>query len=357
MRRKTRWILLTVGLIVFAWLLWVGARVTDRPEFCASCHFMQPFVTNWENSTHASINCINCHYERGFGGYLAGKARLLAEMLRYWTGAYNVRPHARIADENCLNCHPEKALETATPYKQKIQFSHQQHSGNPARGIELVCNSCHSELVQGSHTAVDERTCITCHFVGLPNGEPLGSCQGCHGPPKDTILVDSIVFNHSDYLKSGVDCLTCHLHVTRGSGDVPPQMCYACHVERFAQYGNTELVHRVHVTNQQLKCSDCHTDLEHSKFELTQALAPDCRICHGGRHSVQEEIYIGTGGSGIPPSPDPMFLSGVTCSGCHRFPGQSAGAAVPAAKPEVCITCHGPGFDRLLASWQDSIVA
>lgn len=358
MRRRTRWVLLFVGIFVIVWLLWVGARVTDRPGFCASCHFMEPYVANWESSSHVGVGCIDCHYEKGFFGYLAGKARLVSEMLRYWAGAYNVRPHARVSDVNCLECHSQEALATPKSYTREIEFSHAEHYPDPVRGMELACSTCHSELVQGSHTAVNQETCIDCHFIGLPSREPLGGCEGCHGPPKDALAVDGIVFNHSDYLKSGVDCLTCHVHVTRGSGDVPPQKCYACHVERFERYGETELVHRVHVAEQQLTCRDCHTDVEHGKFELIQALSPDCRTCHGGRHSIQEELYIGTGGRGVPATPDPMFLSGVTCSGCHRSslitapPGPQP---LPQAEPEACVACHGAGYDRLLADWQASI--
>lgn len=361
MRRRTRWTLIVAGFLILVWLLWVGARVTDDPGFCASCHFMEPYVENWETSSHAGVNCIDCHYERGFLGYLQGKGRLVSEMFRYWIGAYNVRPHAQLSDENCISCHSREALEAIQTYSRNIEFSHRQHYRSPVRGMELTCSTCHSQLVQGSHTAVDQDTCILCHFVGTPSREPLGTCVGCHGPPQDDIAVDSIVFNHSDYLRSGVDCLTCHVHVTRGSGDVPPKKCYTCHVERFAQYGDTERVHRVHVTGQRIECSDCHTEVQHSKFEMAQTLSPNCQSCHGGHHSVQETVYLGTGGEGVPSMPDPMFLSGVTCAGCHR-PVQTApaalpgsGHALPRATPGACVNCHGYGYDWLLESWQQSI--
>jgi nitrate/TMAO reductase-like tetraheme cytochrome c subunit len=63
---------------------------------------MKPFYDNWASSSHARVNCIDCHYEHGFSGYIAGKIRLLSEMLRYWVGAYNVRPHSRVSDQKLL---------------------------------------------------------------------------------------------------------------------------------------------------------------------------------------------------------------------------------------------------------------
>lgn len=349
---RRRWLVLALGAIAIgAWLAWAGARATDQPSFCASCHFMKPFYDNWASSSHARVTCIECHYEHGFVGYVAGKLRLLGEMMRYWVGAYNVRPHSRVSDRNCLSCHQEKAIEKVTVYRKKIPFSHTKHYGGAVRGIELTCTTCHSQLVQGNHLAVDESACRICHFTGVARGQALGDCYKCHGPPKDQILIRGVVFNHSTYLKSGIECLTCHVHVTRGTGDVPREKCFSCHVERFEEYGKVELIHSIHVTEQHLKCADCHAELHHGKFELAQALSPDCASCHGGRHSVQEQIYIGTGGEGVEPMPDPMFVSGVICAGCH----QSRTSVATVAQPQACVSCHGPGYDRLMRQWQQFV--
>ncbi len=355
---RRRWpVFALMAIAILSWLAWAGARATDQPTFCASCHFMKPFYDNWASSSHARVNCIECHYEHGLGGYIAGKLRLLSEMVRYWVGAYNVQPHSRVSDRNCLSCHEEKAIEKVTPYRKRIPFSHPRHYGGVVRQIELTCTTCHSQLVQGDHLAVDESACLICHFTGVARGQSLGNCYSCHGPPKDQILIRGIVFNHSEYLQSGVECRTCHVHVTRGSGDVPREKCFSCHVERFEEYGKTELVHRAHVTEQHLKCTDCHSKLQHGKFELAQALSPDCASCHGGRHSVQEQIYIGTGGSGVDPMPDPMFLSGVICAGCHSpSPGAwGEGSRRGEGQAQACVACHGPGYDRLMRQWQQFV--
>jgi nitrate/TMAO reductase-like tetraheme cytochrome c subunit len=358
-----RWVkrALFFGGLAFAigWLLFVGAKVTDRPSFCGSCHIMEPYYENWAGSSHTHVSCITCHYKRGFWGYLEGKFALMGEAIRYATGTYNTPLRAEVSDRACLECHEEQTLKEALTFQRKIHFSHQDHYPAQARGIELSCTSCHSELVQGSHMAATQETCVLCHFVGMPHEEPLAGCESCHGPPKDNILIGGLVFSHSKYLKSGVECLVCHVHVTRGRGDVPREKCYSCHVERFEEYGKTQVVHRVHVAQHKLECRDCHTALEHGQFELAQALVPGCATCHGGRHSLQEGVYIGTGGRGVEPIPDPMFLSGVACFGCHRAKpvrdpsGQIS--IVLETDPEACVSCHGPGFDELMLRWQASI--
>ncbi len=364
MRRRTKWIIVGVLVVLFAWAGYVGLRATDDPEFCASCHYMEPYVQNWETSSHNDVACIKCHAEPGVGGYLARKARLLGEVIRYSVGAYSTQPHARLSDDQCLSCHEHEALERTQTYSEDIQFSHENHYKDPSRGVQLRCNTCHAELVQGSHMAVDQSTCIDCHFMGRPTSEPLGTCQGCHGAPKDEIRIEGVTFNHSDYVKSDVDCLTCHTHVTSGSGDVPPEKCYSCHIERFEDYGETEKVHDVHVTDEQLTCRDCHTEIQHGEFQLSQAITPDCRTCHASGHSAQEQIYLGTGGQGVESRPDPMFLSSVTCSGCHQRDEQgspvatvesSSGRELPKATAQSCVECHGEGFDWLLGNWQSEV--
>lgn len=364
MRRRTKWIAIGVIVLLVAWAGYVGIRATDSPEFCASCHYMEPYVQNWKTSSHNDVNCIECHAEPGVGGYLERKTRLLGEVIRYAVGAYSTQPHARLSDEQCLGCHEQETLERTQTYSEEIPFSHEHHYEDASRGVQLRCNTCHSELVQGSHMAVDQSTCVDCHFMGRPASEPLSGCEGCHGPPKDKIQVDGVTFNHSDYAQSDVDCLTCHTHVTQGSGDVPPEKCYSCHIERFEDYGDTEKVHDVHVTAEQLTCRDCHTDIQHGEFQLSQAITPDCRTCHASGHSVQEGMYIGTGGEGVESRPDPMFLSNVTCSGCHQRNDQgspvatvetSSGRELPKATAQSCVECHGEGFDWLLGNWQAEV--
>jgi len=348
------------GIFIF-FLLFLGFlfnRASDTPSFCKSCHFMEPYVRNWENSPHKEVNCKECHWGPGFREYLAGKVRLLAEVIRYSTGSYNLIVHSKVKDETCLGCHRIGEIREVVYFRGKIPFRHDVHYGSSKRGIWVPCSGCHSELMEGGHLAVREEPCFYCHFLGRPRGEPVGGCPLCHGPPKDTIDINGITFSHKDYLREGISCLTCHVHITRGIGDVKKEVCRRCHLERFEILGDPERVHFVHVTQAKEKCTSCHSKFEHSRIEMASALSPKCEECHKIGHSIQEEIYMGLGGSGVPPIPDPMFLGNVHCVGCHVKKSLIRGTEGPIysrATKEACVNCHGKGYDNLLSMWQSSV--
>lgn len=349
-----------VGVLILAGLASFHV-LTDRPSFCRSCHFMVPFVENWETSTHREVNCKDCHWSPGLSAYLVGKLKLGAEMLRYAVGAQNPLVRSQIRDGACLKCHPLDSLPDTVWYGKRIPFQHRIHYGQPVRGIQTTCTTCHFQLVQGNHLLVAQEVCIHCHFVGRPEGQPIQNCYTCHGPPKDTLRVGGFTFSHSKYLQAGVECTTCHIHVTQGRGDIRRKACQQCHVQEFETFGDTVAIHQIHVTQHQYKCEDCHERIQHQKVEITQAIAPECQTCHPPGHSTQEMMYLGTGGEGVPTMPDPMFLSRVACFGCHtggivlkdsEIPGRSWR---PRATGKTCEACHGKGYARLLNQWQKTV--
>lgn len=358
---KKRVIISTFILLLFLYLAWQFNRITERPSFCNSCHFMKPFVANWETSSHNTVRCSACHWGPGFSDLLNGKLRLVSEMLRYSLGAYNPQVRSKVKDEACQACHKESDIPDTTFYLQKIPFMHKTHYGDTLRGIKTTCTTCHYELVQGKHIAVTNEPCIECHFVGTGRGQPVKNCYTCHGPPRDEILIDGMVFNHSEYLKTGVSCSTCHIHVTSGRGDVPRKACRTCHVERFKVFTQTEKIHTIHVTEEKQKCIDCHSVVKHGKIEVNPSITPDCKVCHGPGHSIQEEMYIGIGAKNVATLPDPMFTANVACYGCHlplseiAQPVLSPEPKLPKASGESCKNCHGKGYDRLLTMWQKSV--
>lgn len=357
---KIKWSLWFPVTLVLFFVLFITGKATDSPSFCGSCHYMKPFYENWQSSSHARVNCNKCHYAKGFRGYIRGKMALLGEMTKYYTHTYTLTPHARIEDENCLTCHPFKKLGEKIAYRRNIPFRHQSHYDKVSRGIRLRCTSCHSELVQGSHTAVTESSCFYCHFIGVAFRQPLSECNTCHGSPAEEILLQGMKFSHSKFLKTGVDCLTCHVEVVSGAGDVPQEKCRTCHIQRELAWSEAQKLHQVHVTQQSVKCNSCHTDLTHGKTQMLETLYPECRSCHGPMHTLQEQIYMGTFPiGGEEPLPDPMFLSGVNCTACH-LSQESMGISqhprkLARASPSACLTCHPEGFNQLLTAWQNDV--
>ena len=54
--------------------------------------------------------------------------------------------------------------------------------------------------------------------------------------------------------------------------------------------------------------------------------------------------------------PDPMFLAGVSCRGCHEVKLTKTHSEVifelPEFDPNSCSNCHGKGYDKLAGQWQ-----
>jgi hypothetical protein len=50
---------------VFAMVCTAGAGwYTSRPEFCNSCHIMEPYYESWQESSHSHVSCIKCRCGR-----------------------------------------------------------------------------------------------------------------------------------------------------------------------------------------------------------------------------------------------------------------------------------------------------
>lgn len=361
MRSKHRKILILAFFLVFAgYLFFLFLRTSDNPEYCGSCHFMRPYYENWLSSTHNQVNCAICHYGPGLGNYLKGKVRLLSEITRYYLGAYSYEITSKVDNKSCVKCHEEKNLADKEIFfvSGKVKFSHRRHLSEDKIGFKMQCQNCHSELVQGRHEAVSTKICILCHFPGgeLTESHPVSGCGSCHGPPKDDIMIWGIPFNHSEYIKNRIECSTCHLHVVIGRGDVRLERCSSCHINITGIMLESKQMHQIHVSNEKINCFKCHDEIKHGKVEVFEVFSPVCQECHGNKHSIQERIYSGSGGVEMPILPDPMFLAGVSCRGCHEVKLVKTHAEtlfeLPEFNPASCSNCHGEGYDKLVSQWQ-----
>jgi hypothetical protein len=182
--------------------------------------------------------------------------------------------------------------------------------------------------------------------------------------------------------------------VTRGTGEVPRIRCLSCHnqPERLARHGETDVMHDWHVSRHKVECTNCHLEIEHGMPPRPAMAAaghgahpgdsrsPDvdtpCAPCHGSGHDAQQDLYAGVGGRGVPDMPGPMAAVGVTCRGCHnaeavatqsggtptrtfvRVPERGSGTLEPViqrADAVSCMTCHGPAYGRIFASWRRGV--
>lgn len=238
-----------------------------RPRVCSVCHFIIPYYKKWQTSTHNMVPCLKCHEY--------GPLNAISGQLRYLAGTYNPRPLTNVPDSNCLQtgCHERRLIESKVSFTQRnITFDHKPHFTEHRRGINLHCRSCHSDIVQGEHVKVSMNVCFLCHFKGAEEGKAYTGCPSCHYAPKKNIRHRGRLFSHLDALKRGYSCSDCHSSVISGTGVVPKEKCFFCHVDRTERYNDVELIHQQHVTKKQIDCFFCHPFIEHGKIKMSRDL-------------------------------------------------------------------------------------
>ncbi len=336
-------------------------EVTSTPTFCSSCHYMQPYIDAWEQSSHSEVTCIKCHFPPGLVSKLEGKFTAIAMVANYMTGVYKRgKPHADIPDESCLRsgCHEKQLLSDSLLYQDKIKFAHQPHLTELRRGKQLRCTSCHSQIVQGEHIKVTKSTCFLCHFKEPLDELKINTCTTCHTPPvkDDTHL--NVEYDHSSILERDISCESCHGNMHVGDGSVPIERCSNCHAEpEFIEiYDDSKQLHQLHVTDHKIECQSCHLPIQHQSVSRSQNIVPECGSCHQNTHNAQLDLFTGQGAIGFEAEPNPMFESGLNCQACHVYHSELNGIADfginKTADFNSCEICHGTGYNRILDQWQ-----
>jgi len=382
----TRWGLVLIIMITMAGGMAAFAEYSMQPDFCRSCHLMEPYFTAWHDSKHKNVPCVQCHFEPGFGNTVYGKFQASSQAVKYITQTYGSKPHAQISDKSCLRseCHETRVLQGKVNWKipterggeVTIKFDHTPHLTSNRRGVsELRCVSCHSQMVQGKHIVVTTDTCFLCHFKGLKHGrddQTIGTCQGCHDAPKREIRLATGSFTHQEYVDKGVLCQNCHADTVRGEGKVPQQTCWNCHnqTDQIARYGETATMHKLHVSKHKVECSSCHVQIEHSLIAgAREDSTPHARFskdsgacgqCHEQTHMGPKELYRGQGGRGVPEMPSPMARSRVNCIACHvnkKLENQNADVVgqTYVATQDRCNYCHKEKYQGSLDEWRKTI--
>ncbi|MCC7011231.1 MAG: cytochrome c3 family protein [Planctomycetes bacterium] len=372
------------GTAALSAVMYTAVHHTAQPEFCNSCHIMEPYFKSWQDSSHANVACIDCHYEPGAVETLEGKFKALSQLAKYVTRTQGTKPWAEVSDASCMRtgCHSVRMLDGPVSFG-RVDFDHRQHLLESRRGRRLRCTSCHSQIVQGEHVSVTPSVCFMCHFMPDAEGQvvpQLSECTKCHGAPTEDIQVGDKAFQHHDYVARGVDCRECHDPVIEGKGTVRKERCHSCHGEvgHIERFGETAFLHEAHVTEHKVECFECHDEIHHGLLPLAPiepARNEGCGSCHENTHDAARKLYAGEGAVGVDSSPSRMYLTRVVCNACHtgrsdefarhgatlaakgadHHGAHAIGGTVASAGNVDCIHCHGPEFDGMVDEWQGAV--
>ncbi len=359
-------LLLAFGLL----LLLTAVHISSTPSFCGSCHVMTPYYESWTTSSHSQIACVECHIPPGVTAEFRKKFEALSMVARYFTRTYSTNPWAEVDDTACLRCHERRLIQGREVFHNAL-FDHRPHLTEMRRGMKLRCTSCHSQIVQGSHISVTTSTCVLCHFKDQTLGEGTADCRMCHEPPDQVITTGNLEFDHGDVDRFGMQCIWCHEHAGEGDGRVLRERCFTCHKNsvRLEHFKDSELLHRVHVSEHKVDCMHCHLEIDHQTEPEVVRRESDCNRCHAvGSHSAQRDLYAGIGARGVQPQPSAMYAAGVRCEGCHLEDGGGAppgpgsgggdhGTAMAVARADAisCMACHGPDYHAIFQAWKGAI--
>ncbi len=137
-RRLMRWgkrllFALILLLLLSGGLLAVAEHKTSQPQFCGSCHIMEPYYESWEADIHGgklNVACVECHYAPGERTTIKAKLRGLSQVASYFSGRYgSTRPRAHVDNRSCLtsNCHGDMRFMDKELSLGTVKFTHAKH--------------------------------------------------------------------------------------------------------------------------------------------------------------------------------------------------------------------------------------
>ena len=395
--------LISLGLVSAVVLIGITVysveSYTARSDFCGtSCHIMKKPYVSWQNSKHGQedIACVECHYAPGEKYSLNAKFKGLGQLFTYLsTDDKEVRKRTHVDDRSCLQseCHiREKFEEKKLQFTEGVSFTHKVHNEKKIPGQTLHCSSCHNhnkfvatEQAEEKHMEVAQESCFLCHFKDMPFAEERAECSMCHEIPNESFMVlasmqnsagnsestksteidtDEKLLNHQSLEEKKVPCVSCHLQIVRGTGEVKQSKCLNCHGNQekiMADWDEKRDAHKNHVTTQTADCFNCHDTIQHKtapkSFNHIDAALADCRVCHAEPHLFQRQLLSGTGGHGIDePYPIKHYDVNLNCTGCHTHEAlNKKGIPIKQANGDVCVDCHSEKEKASLEKWKSDI--
>jgi nitrate/TMAO reductase-like tetraheme cytochrome c subunit len=123
-----------IVLIVLSGLMLVWAdHKTTQPEFCGSCHIMEPYYESWHADLHGGkleVACVECHYAPGERTTVKSRLRGLSQVASYVSGRYGTaRPRAHVDNLSCLTskCHGDMQFMDKEISLGTVKFTHAKH--------------------------------------------------------------------------------------------------------------------------------------------------------------------------------------------------------------------------------------
>jgi nitrate/TMAO reductase-like tetraheme cytochrome c subunit len=204
---RTMRLVTIIGILTMANITIVSAAAyqsihyMDSSQFCGTvCHsVMSPHYVRYQDSVHASVECVNCHVGTGAAAFVQYKMAGARQLMALTFNAYErpippALPTLRPADETCENCHALQKTdkerlkvfrryaedELSTP-KVSVLMLHVDkiHKAHVGRNIEYIASDDTRQVIPW--VSVDGTEYVA-------EGETAGTkrvmdCMDCHNRP------------------------------------------------------------------------------------------------------------------------------------------------------------------------------
>jgi nitrate/TMAO reductase-like tetraheme cytochrome c subunit len=322
-KRKT-WIILgavIAGLVLVAGGGWV---YHEQPQFCATCHIMQPYLDSWKTTgalaqAHgaAEVDCLQCHEPT--------IQQQTDELVKFVRGDYETPLQEREFDDAwCLRCHEHGSVEQIA---------------------ELT-----ADLDPNPHVVshIGQLECTTCHNSHRESEDYCGQCHGATVAATAWTTPTQVI----DWFDPQMDCTVCHLMVPYVASLEDPALMAYSHAQQGAaciDCHDVETMEQIHAT----------ADATVTKVKPRPVTSDFCLGCHmPNTHSSYEQVlartegYIYEGESVSPHDPHGIFAETgrpeFECARCHKMHAQSrlidfCWSCHHQENFKKCVECHGTG--------------
>jgi nitrate/TMAO reductase-like tetraheme cytochrome c subunit len=258
--RAKRWligIVLTLTILVALGSTFVGVAEykTSQPQFCSSCHIMEPYYDTWAEDVHGSkldVACVDCHYAPGERTTLKAKFRGLSQVASYFSGRYGAgRPRAYVSNLSCMTaeCHGDLRFMDKPLSLGTVTFVHAKHLDRDPE-LEKPNQQRLSELEKNLRQQVGEEHYEQLQATATESGPAedryeklVALCQEWEAPIDRATLVEFSQLHHRTVRVSqlmDLQCTSCHsYHATDQSAigheragnhfQVSTSTCFTCH--------------------------------------------------------------------------------------------------------------------------------
>jgi nitrate/TMAO reductase-like tetraheme cytochrome c subunit len=333
-------VVLLVLIVVGAALLGGAEYHTSQPNFCGSCHIMEPYYASWKEDIHGGkldVACVDCHYAPGERTTINAKLRGLSQVASYFSGRYGAtRPRAHVSNDSCMTakCHGDQRFMDKPIDLGTVRFVHATHLQLDDASQESIQKEL-DDLSKSLRTAVGEERFEKLQAAAIESGphearvDKLASlaggaeleversalekfsqlnhrrvrtaqladiqCTNCHsyssernardgGSPAHHFSVNTTAcytchFNNEGFNTGTNTCLMCHKQLPAGEIIVHKELSAAEGQKLQSPELTAKTVKMNHqaILERKVNCASCHADVAIEDSQVTQR---DCQRCH-----------------------------------------------------------------------------